>query len=340
MVMDTHPNMCDNCKEVSDQVFQRTCEDRWSLRDFDIGSALGRGKYGVVYEATVKQTKQKVALKVLDKEQLERDSMILQVKQEVEIHSRLNHPNILKLYGYFYDPKRIYLVLEFACGGELYQAMKKQPAMKFSEPVASRYIAQLASALAYCHGFNIIHRDVKPENLLLSGDGVLKLADFGWAAHDRNGYNGYQTTSQFGENIPPHRVNLGSRRTTICGTLDYLAPEVVKGKAYDETVDNWTLGVLAYELVVGAPPFEPINEPLEYSPFSTPHLHESTPSSVQSDNEATFKKIRALDYKFPSEVSSDVRDLIKRLLHIHAERRLGLLEVLCHPWITKNDDSL
>jgi len=329
---------------------------RWNLRDFEIGPALGRGKYGVVYKAKVKKTKQVVALKVLDKEQLQRDEMCSQLGQEIEIHSRLKHPNILQLFGYFYDPVRVYLILEYAAGGELYKVMKSHPGGKFAEKDTARYIAQLASALSYCHSFNVIHRDVKPENLLLSEDGLLKLADFGWAAHDRRGYNGYLSTNKLmirnddNEN-GARNFNLGNRRTTMCGTLDYLAPEMVQGSAYDETVDNWTVGVLAYELLVGTPPFEPQATDEGYkrsgtTPFSqmnTPMTYQSqysgllaTPQSCVSDNEATFRKISALDYKFPPHVSREAKDLIRRLLHKQAERRLGLFEVLKHPWIQKH----
>lgn len=337
---------------------------RWNLRDFEIGKALGRGKYGIVYRAKVKRTKQIVALKVLDKEQLQRDDMYSQLRQEVEIHSRLKHPNILQLFGYFYDPKRVYLILEYAAGGELYKIMKKQPDGKFDEKTAAHYIAQLASALSYCHSFNVIHRDVKPENLLISQDGLLKLADFGWAAHDRRGYNGYMSTARLHvrggisacpeENDRMASINHGNRRTTMCGTLDYLAPEMVHGKAYDETVDNWTVGVLAYELLVGVPPFEPspADEMASAGAMAgTPYSHLNTPvggsahysgllatpqSCVSDNNEATFRKISSLDYRFPSHVSPEAKDMIRRLLHKHAERRLSLFEVLRHPWIQRH----
>mmetsp|Transcript_18212 Transcript_18212/g.29606 ORF Transcript_18212/g.29606 Transcript_18212/m.29606 type:complete len:342 (+) Transcript_18212:323-1348(+) len=334
---------------------QMDTQQRWNLRDFEIGRALGRGKYGIVYQARVKKSGTLVALKVLDKEQLQKDNMYIQLKQEVEIHSRLKHPNILQMYGYFYDPKRVYLVLEYAAGGELYKLMKKQQNTRFDEKAGARYIAQLTSALSYCHSFNVIHRDVKPENLLVSSDGVLKLADFGWAAHDRRGYNGYLSTAKLispsGDGDCENNLNFGNRRTTMCGTLDYLAPEMVRGKAYDETVDNWTVGVLAYELLVGAPPFEPTAaEELQmyhsstacgsrsfiYTTPCTQGVHASTPQSCVSENEATFRKISALDYQFPEYVSTEARDLIGRLLHKQAERRLSLFEVLRHPWIVKN----
>ncbi len=321
---------------------------RWNLCDFDVGAALGHGKYGVVYRAALRRTGELCALKVLDKEQLSRDHMCGQLGQEVEIHSRLKHPNIVQLYGYFYDPKRIYLVLELCGGGELYKAMKREPGGKFQEPVAARYIAQLASALAYCHSFNVIHRDVKPENLLLGSDGLLKLADFGWAAHDRRGYNGYLSTAQ---DATMRAINLGNRRTTFCGTLDYIAPEMVRGCAYDEMVDNWTVGVLSYELLVGVAPFDPSvagrKPTLGDAPFGPPAQPNKpkppaearindTPKSFMSDNEATFRRISQLDYELPESLSPAARDLIRRLLHERAEHRLSLLEVQQHPWILKH----
>ncbi|MEQ2171884.1 hypothetical protein GOODEAATRI_015154, partial [Goodea atripinnis] len=95
------------------------------------------------------------------------------------------------------------------------------------------YIMELADALHYCHTKNVIHRDIKPENLLLGGNGELKIADFGWSVHTPS-----------------------SRRSTLCGTLDYLPPEMIEGKTHDEKVDLWSLGVLCYEFLVGKPPFE------------------------------------------------------------------------------------
>ena len=109
----------------------------------------------------VQATRQVVALKVLNLSQLIEDNMTEQLRQEVEIHSRLKHPNIVQFIGYFYDPKRIYLILEHCQGGELYKEMKRQPNGRFDETTAAKMIAQLASALSLCHSYNIIHRDVK-----------------------------------------------------------------------------------------------------------------------------------------------------------------------------------
>lgn len=136
------------------------------------------------------------------------------------------HPNVLRLYGFFYDTKRVFLMLEFAGLGELYKHLRK--AECFPEPRAAKYIAQVADALHYLHTKHVMHRDLKPENILLDVNDDVKLADFGWSVHAPS--------------------NL---RRTFCGTLDYLPPEMLAGQAYTDTVDNWTLGVLTFELVNG-----------------------------------------------------------------------------------------
>ncbi|KAG0624928.1 hypothetical protein M758_2G014900 [Ceratodon purpureus] len=140
-------------------------EKRWSLTDFDIGKPLGRGKFGNVYLAREKQSKYVVALKVLFKNQLQQSQVEHQLRREIEIQSHLRHPNILRLYGYFYDQARVYLILEYAAKGELYKELQR--CKVFNEKRAATYIASLARALIYCHEKHVIHRDIKPENLLI-----------------------------------------------------------------------------------------------------------------------------------------------------------------------------
>ncbi|MGH0180538.1 UNVERIFIED_CONTAM: hypothetical protein FKN15_004535 [Acipenser sinensis] len=163
--------------------------------------------------------------------QLEKAGVEHQLRREVEIQSHLRHPNILRLYGYFHDSSRVYLILEYAPKGELYSELQR--CGKFNEQRSATYITELSDALLYCHSKKVIHRDIKPENLLLGASGELKIADFGWSVH-----------------APC------SRRATLCGTLDYLPPEMIEGRMHDEKVDLWSLGVLCYEFLVGTPPFE------------------------------------------------------------------------------------
>nr|XP_014340825.1 PREDICTED: aurora kinase A isoform X2 [Latimeria chalumnae] len=153
----------------------------WSLEDFEIGRPLGKGKFGNVYLARERQSKFILALKVLFKSQLEKAGVEHQLRREVEIQSHLRHPNILRLYGYFHDSSRVYLILEYAPRGELYRELQK--CTKFDDQRSATYITELSDALLYCHSKKVIHRDIKPENLLLGSNGELKIADFGWSVH-------------------------------------------------------------------------------------------------------------------------------------------------------------
>eukprot|EP00871_Galdieria_phlegrea_P000432 jgi/Galph1/138/GphlegSOOS_G4872.1 len=263
------------------------CVKRWSLNDFDIGKPLGRGKFGNVYLAREKVTEFVVALKVLFKNQLAAAGVEYQLRREIEIQSHLRHPNILRLFGYFYDKSRVYLILEYASGGELYKWLQKNG--RFSEEETAQYICSLAHALCYCHHKHVIHRDIKPENLLLGSKGELKIADFGWSVYTPD-----------------------SRRMTLCGTLDYLAPEMIEGQRHNEAVDIWGLGVLMYEFLVGRPPFE------------------------AADHQETYQKIVKAELHVPEYISNDARDLLSRLLVRDARYRIPFHEVLRHTWIQKH----
>ncbi|KAJ1398475.1 Serine/threonine-protein kinase, active site [Sesbania bispinosa] len=264
----------------------------WSLKDFEIGKPLGKGKFGRVYVAREVKSKYVVALKVIFKEQIEKYKIHHQLRREMEIQSSLRHPNILRLYGWFHDDDRVFLILEYAHNGELYRELRKKGHL--TEKQAATYILSLTRALAYCHEKHVIHRDIKPENLLLDHEGRLKIADFGWSVQSR------------------------SKRHTMCGTLDYLAPEMVENKAHDYAVDNWTLGILCYEFLYGVPPFE---------------------AESQVD---TFKRIMKVDLSFPHtpSVSSDAKNLISRLLVKDSSRRLSLQKITEHPWIIKNANPM
>lgn len=261
----------------------------WRLDDFDIGKPLGRGRFGKVYLAREKKSKFIVALKVLFKWQLSKNNVEHQLRREIEIQSHLRHPNILRLFGYFYDDTRIFLILEFAGRGELFKELHHRCGSSFDEYRAADYIASLAHALDYCHGKHVIHRDLKPENLLLGLKGELKIADFGWSVHAPR-----------------------DRRATLCGTLDYLPPEMVEAKTHSHAVDVWALGILMYEFLIGKPPFE-------------------TKSTTE-----TYRRIARAEFQIPPNSMSDLAaDLICRLLKKNPEDRISLKEVLEHPWVLK-----
>lgn len=266
-------------------------DEPWSLSNFDIGRPLGRGKFGNVYLARERNTRFVVALKVMFKKQVQANSVEHQVRREIEIQSHLRHPNILRLYGYFHDLTRIYLILEFAPNGTLFKELQSQPNKRLDEKRSAVYIRSLADALRYLHERDVIHRDIKPENLLLSHDGQLKIADFGWSVHEPN-----------------------SARTTICGTLDYLPPEMVLGHPHTKYVDLWSLGVLCYELLVGQAPFFNNN----------------------SKDDELYTNIISAKYRVPDYVSDAAKHLISKLIVIKPEQRMPLATVMQHPWITMN----
>ncbi|KAJ6647116.1 Aurora kinase A, partial [Pseudolycoriella hygida] len=253
---------------------------RWSLSCFDIGTPLGRGKFGNVYLAREKTTRYVVALKVMFKKQIVQNAVEHQVRREIEIQSHLIHPNILRMYGYFHDDTRIYLILEYAPKGTLYKELQTHPNKRLDEKTTANYILSLASALMYLHQKHIIHRDIKPENLLLGANKELKIADFGWSVHEPTSY-----------------------RTTLCGTMDYLPPEMVRGKPHSKQVDLWSLGVLCYELLVGK------------APFFSANAHHDTYRSIVNGN-----------YVIPAFVSAPARHLIGKLMVVDPDRRLPLEE--------------
>ncbi|XP_042387609.1 serine/threonine-protein kinase Aurora-3-like isoform X1 [Zingiber officinale] len=297
-------------------------KEEWSIADFEIGKFLGEGRYGKVYLAREKQSGYVVALKVIFKAKLEKYQSHAKIRREIEIQHSLNHSNVLRLYAWFHDETRVFLVLEYAARGELYELLSSLH--RFSEKRAATYIASLAEALTYCHGKHVIHRDIKPENLLLDIEGRLKIADFGSA------------------------VKSISKRQTLCGTTDYLAPEVVENKEHDHAVDNWTVGILCYEFLYGIPPFTDEDEQVTFRRFCFNFLN-----NTKTKRELMFlvtcanvilcefsSRIMNVDLKFPSkpEVSAEAKDFISKLLIKDSSKRLSIQEILMHPWIVQNAD--
>ncbi|KAL4916892.1 kinase-like domain-containing protein [Aspergillus aurantiobrunneus] len=283
-----NPSSLRNLDENGD--YEQSAPRKLHLGMFEIGKPLGKGKFGRVYLAKERSSGFVCALKVLHKSELQQGGVQKQVRREIEIQSNLRHPNVLRLYGHFQDSKRIFLILEFAGRGELYKHLRKEH--RFPEWKAAHYIAQMASALKYLHKKHVMHRDIKPENILVGIHGEIKISDFGWSVHAPN-----------------------NRRQTMCGTLDYLPPEMLnsnpQGNFYNEKVDLWSLGVLTYEFLVGEAPFE------------------DTPAMTQ-------RRIQRGEMQVPSFVSPEARDLIKRLLVLDPEKRISLDEIQKHPWILKH----
>ena len=281
-------------------IYEQPQPKKFHLGMFEIGKPLGKGKFGRVYLAKERSTGFVCALKVLHKSELQQGKVEKQVRREIEIHSNLRHPNILRFYGHFHDSKRVFLILEFAGKGELYKHLRKEN--RFPEWKAAQYIAQMAAALKYLHKKHVMHRDIKPENILVGIHGEIKISDFGWSVHAPN-----------------------NRRNTMCGTLDYLPPEMIKPGSqenfYSEKVDLWSLGVLTYEFLVGEAPFE------------------DTPVMTQ-------RRIARGEMAVPKFVSPEAKDLIERVSLFSSQARLlslfGRLTVSENPHRSsnaKNPDS-
>lgn len=205
---------------------------------YELGKLLGYGASAKVYHARNVRTGHNVAIKVLSKQKLHKGGLMAQVMREIAIMHGMRHPHIVKLLEVLATKTKIYLVLEFARGGELFTKIAKG---RFSEDLSRRYFQQLISAVGYCHSRGVFHRDLKPENLLLDENWDLKVTDFGLSAVK--------------DQIQPDGL-----LHTLCGTPAYVAPEILSKKGYDGAkVDIWSCGIILYVLNSGYLPFNDPN---------------------------------------------------------------------------------
>lgn len=202
--------------------------------DFDEMKVLGKGSFGKVLLVRYKKNQKLYAMKILKKAVIMKNNEEIHTKTERKILAKINHPFIVSLYFAFQDEKKLYLITEFMQGGELFYHLHRE--RFFSNERTQFYAAEIVLALDHLHKNNCIYRDLKPENVLLDKDGHIKLADFGLS-----------------------KIMLEKNKAkafTLCGTPDYLAPEILEDKGYDKTVDWWSLGALIYEMLVGYSPFK------------------------------------------------------------------------------------
>ena len=254
---------------------------------------LGTGAYGRVYLVSHNETKEEYALKVIEKKKLlNMYGNCDIIHNEIKIHSKLEHANIIRLYSVKETPKEINIIMEYAKNGNLYQLISRNKS-GFSEQKAFRYFIQVVNAVYFLHENQIIHRDIKPENLLISENGTIKLCDFGWAK---------QLTLK--------------NRSSYCGTVEYMAPEIIESENYDYSVDIWSLGILLYELLMG------------HSPFKDKTIKN------------TIVNIKLHDLKFDKEISHDCKDLINKLLEVNKEKRFNIKDILTHSFIKKNESII
>lgn len=212
---------------------------RTRVGKYELGRTLGEGTFAKVKFARNTETGENVAIKILDKEKLLKHKMIGQIKREISTMKLIRHPNVIRMYEVMASKTKIYIVLEFVTGGELFDKIASRGRLKEDE--ARKYFQQLIDAVDFCHSRGVYHRDLKPENLLLDTTGILKVSDFGLSAL-------------------PQQVRDDGLLHTTCGTPNYVAPEVINNKGYDGAkADLWSCGVILFVLMAGYLPFEDSN---------------------------------------------------------------------------------
>ncbi|KJE90213.1 cAMP-dependent protein kinase [Capsaspora owczarzaki ATCC 30864] len=247
-----------------------------SLADFELLETLGTGTFGRVYLSRDKGNKNFYAMKVLKKVEVVRLKQVEHIQSEKDILCAINHPFIVNLYCTFQDDRNLYMLLEYICGGELFSHLRR--AVKFTNDMTRFYSAEIVLAIEYLHSLDIIYRDLKPENLLLNTQGHIKITDFGFAK------------------------KVEDRTWTLCGTPEYLAPEIIQSKGHGKAVDWWALGILIFEMLAGYPPF------FDDNPFGI------------------YEKILAGKVAFPPHFEPPAKDLVKKLLTADRTKRLGNLK--------------
>lgn len=260
--------------------------------DLELVGVLGRGSFGLVQLMKHKKTGVTYALKQISKSQVVQLGQQEHVLSEKNVMIQFEHPFLIKLHATYRDKDYLYFLLEVCLGGELFTLLRQHTI--FKEETAKFYAASVVLCFEYMHERNIVYRDLKPENLLLDKDGYLKIVDFGFAKQ------------------------VIDRTYTLCGTPDYLAPEVIIGQGHGKGVDWWTLGVLIFEMLASFPPF------------------------YDDDPMKTYAKIMHAAIEFPKHFSPEAIDLISGLLHPKVTKRLGVLKggakrIKNHAWFSGFD---
>jgi len=297
-LMDNMPSLLPIVREFVSRVEQgkavRSQKNKWKLDDLEVMRTIGQGQFGRVKLVRHKATGTAYALKMLSKMVLVEAAQQQHVLQEKLLMDEIDHPFIVKQQAAFSDTRNFYIVLELVLGGELFSLLDKSPQQRLTDPSARFYAACIVCCFEYLHSRSIVYRDLKPENILIDKHGYVKLVDLGFAK------------------------KVYGRTYTLCGTADYLAPEVIIRKGHGREADCWSLGVLIYEMLVGKAPFAPDHG---------------------SDANFTYKAIIATKYMMPESLSTEAKSVIRRTL-VNDQRkrlgcgRLGMREFKLHRWFT------
>jgi serine/threonine protein kinase len=248
-----------------------------SLDDFILVKVLGKGSFGKVTLCQHKETRKYYALKVLSKPSILKQKQVEHTKTERNVLTQVQHPYVSQLFGAFQTQDKLYFVLEFCSGGELFFHLQRQ--RRFTEEQAVHWTAEIILALEHLHKMGVAYRDLKPENLLLDGDGHIRLCDFGLA--------------KSGLEAP----NEGA--FSMCGTPEYLAPEMLKREGHGTAVDWWGLGMVLFELLTGLPPW------------------------YTTDTAKLFERVKYAPLMFPRSVSPEAKEIITGLLNKDPSERFG-----------------
>lgn len=262
------------------------------LDEFELYRTLGTGAFGRVILVKHKHTSEYYAMKILQKASLVRLKQVDHTYNEKRILQCMKFPFVIYLEFCFKDNANIYMVLPFVGGGEMFSLLRRMG--KFDEQLARFYASQVTLAIEYLHECSIIYRDLKPENILLERNGYIRIADFGFSKM------------------------IDSRTWTLCGTPEYLAPEIILSKGYGKSVDWWSFGVLIYEMNAGYPPFV-AQEPMKI-----------------------YEKIVAGKFKNASHFGDDLKDILRNCLQLDLTRRFGNMkagpmDIKRHRWFKSTD---
>ncbi|CAH1250543.1 serine/threonine-protein kinase 33-like isoform X5 [Branchiostoma lanceolatum] len=295
------------------QVNHTRVEDESSIQEhYDFGPKLGQGSFGVVFEAVHKETGVRWAIKKVNKEKAGSSAVKL-LEREVAILKKVNHPNLIHLEEVFETPRKMYLILELCESGELKDYFDKKGS--FSEEETKHIIKNLASAIAYLHKNDTVHRDLKLENILVRPDESSKEESEEKAEQDLLNVK----ISDFGLSIVKGRSGSDSMMQDVCGTPIYMAPEVLNNHDYSQQCDVWSIGVIMYMLLAGHPPF------------------------FAKEEEKLYDLIKKgeLDFSEPvwEDISEDAKSILSSMLRVDPAHRLTASQILDHPWVTGLDGN-
>ena len=262
------------------------------LNDYEILQTIGTGSFGRVKLSKQKKGGKFIALKILKKAEILRLKQVDHIMSEITILAEIDHPFLIKMSGLAQDDRFLYIALDYIAGGELFNYLRSIGNLNNDE--AKFFGAQVASMFEYLHQKDVIYRDLKPENQLIDKEGYLKLTDFGFAKH------------------------IDGRTYTLCGTPEYLSPEILLQKGHGKPVDWWCLGILIYEMLVGIDPFS------------------------DDDPMAVYQNILKGKIKFPRNFPRDAKSLVKHLLVADLTKRYGNLkgganDIKEHRWFSGFD---